>query len=86
MPDKRQDQPDTEEDQDIAARSECPEIETDLPDAPNHGAEQQSGVQPKCCAFTAPQHPGDAKHHQTSDGVVPGAANRDQPASANEKI
>lgn len=51
---------------------------------PNHGAEQQGCVQPKRGTFTEPQHPGDAEHHKTSDRVVPGAANRDQPASANE--
>ena len=55
------------------------------PDAPkSHSAEQQGCVQPKRGAFTAPQHPGDAEHHKASDRVVPGAANRDQPASANE--
>lgn len=64
--------------------SQRPEVETNFPDAPNHSAEQQGCVQPKRGAFTAPQHPGDAEHHKASDRVVPGAANRDQPASANE--
>ncbi len=31
-------------DQNIAARSQRPEVETNFPDAPNHGAEQQGGV------------------------------------------
>ena len=39
-PDKRQDQPDTEEDQNVAARRQRPEVEPDLPDAPDHGCEQ----------------------------------------------
>ena len=39
-PDERQDQPDTEEDQDVAARRQCPEVEADFPDAPDHGCEE----------------------------------------------
>ena len=39
-PDKRQDQPDTEEDQNVAARRQRPEVEPDFPDAPDHGCEQ----------------------------------------------
>ncbi len=39
-PDEGQDQPDTEEDQDIAARGQSPEVKTDLPDAPDHRGKQ----------------------------------------------
>ena len=82
-PDKRQDQPDTKEDEDVATRRQRPEVEADFPDAPDHGRQQQRGVQPQRSALAAEQHHGHAQHHQTGDGVVPGAAKHDQPCSAD---
>ena len=81
-PDKRKNQPDAEEDQNVAAWGQRPEVKTNLPDAPNHRGKQQRGVKPKRRALTAEQEDGDAQHHQTCDRVVPGAAEGDQPGSA----
>ena len=82
-PDKGQDQPDAKEDEDIATRRQRPEVEADFPDAPDHGRQQQRGVQPQRSALAAQQHHGHAQHHQTGDRIVPGAAKHDQPCSAD---
>ena len=73
-PDERQDQPDTEEDQDVAARRQCPEVEPDFPDAPDHGGKKEGGIQPQCRLFSTQQQDGYANHNQTRNRVVPGAA------------
>ena len=78
-PDERQDQPDTEEDQDVAARRQCPEVEPDFPDAPDHGGKEECGIQPQCGLFSTQQQDGYANHNQTRNRVVPGAAESDQP-------
>ena len=46
-PDKRQNEPDAEEDQNIATRRQRPEVKADFPDAPDHGGEQQCGIEPQ---------------------------------------
>ena len=69
-PDKRQNKPDAEEDQNVATRSQRPEVEANFPYAPDHGGKQQRGVQPKRRTLTAEQQDGDGQHHQTCDRVV----------------
>ncbi|SAQ39802.1 Uncharacterised protein [Klebsiella michiganensis] len=70
-PDKRQDKPDAEEDQNVATRGQRPEVETNFPYSPDHSGKQQRGVQPKRRTLAAEQHDGDAQHDQACDRVVP---------------
>ena len=84
--DKRQHQPQAEEEGDVQARRQRPEVRADFPQGPNSGAQQEYRVQQQRGGAAAEQQPGGRQQHQPGDDVIQRTAQLGQPNAAAEQI